>query len=49
MKIGSSLEVLFKYTGIQFTVKTISGWLGIDCGCDKRRDNLDNLFRNGSK
>lgn len=40
LKIGSKLEKLFKYTGIKWLVKKI---FGDNCGCDKRRDALDNL------
>jgi hypothetical protein len=41
MKIGTLLEKIFKITGVQWIVKKI--W-GDDCGCDERRDYLDNYF-----
>ncbi len=40
MKIGTLLEKIFKATGIQWIVKQI--W-GDDCGCEERRDKLDNF------
>lgn len=42
MKIGTLLEKIFKATGIQWVVKKI--W-GEDCGCEERRDKLDNYFK----
>lgn len=50
MKLGTKLEILFKYTGIKFVVKWLSNLFGIDCGCEERKDfldNLDNIYRNG--
>ena len=44
LKIGSRLEMLFKYTGIKWLIKKI---YGEDCGCNQRKeflDNLDNYF-----
>jgi hypothetical protein len=44
LKIGSRLEMLFKYTGIKWLVKKI---YGEDCGCNQRKeflDNFDNYF-----
>jgi hypothetical protein len=40
MRIGTALEKIFKYTGIKWLVKKI--W-GENCGCEERRDKLDNL------
>lgn len=40
MKLGTILEKIFKYTGISWIVKKI--W-GEDCGCDKRKEKLDNI------
>lgn len=40
MKLGTLLETIFRYTGIRWIVKKI--W-GEDCGCDQRRDKLDNF------
>jgi len=47
MKLGNILESIFKYTGVRFIVKGISNWLGIDCGCNERKEALNNIFRNG--
>jgi hypothetical protein len=41
MKVGTLLEKIFKAVGIQWIVKKI--W-GKDCGCEERRDKLDNYF-----
>ena len=41
MKVGTVLEKIFKATGIQWVVKKI--W-GEGCGCEQRRDKLDNYF-----
>ena len=39
MKIGTKLERVFKYIGVQ--------WLGYEsCGCEARRDKLDELTFN---
>ena len=48
MKLGDLLEKIFKYTGIKWLVKKIViDILGYkDCGCDKRRDKLNKIFRN---
>ncbi len=40
MKLGTILEKIFKYTGVAWIVKKI--W-GEDCGCDKRKEKLDNI------
>ena len=40
MRIGTLLEKIFKATGVQWIVKQI--WGG-DCGCEERRDKLDNF------
>jgi len=41
MRVGTLLEKIFKAVGIQWIVKKI---LGEDCGCEERRDKLDNYF-----
>lgn len=41
MKLGNVLETIFKYTGIKWIVKQL--W-GEACGCDERKDKLNNLF-----
>jgi hypothetical protein len=45
MKIGNVLETIFKYTGIKWLVELIViKWLGYkSCGCDKRKEQLNNL------
>ena len=45
MKIGTILETIFKYTGIKWLVKKIViDLLGYEsCGCDQRRDRLNEL------
>lgn len=45
MKLGTLLEKIFKYTGIKWLVELIViRILGFkSCGCEKRRDRLDNI------
>ena len=40
MKLGTTLEKIFKFTGIAWVVKKI--W-GEDCGCQERKEKLDNI------
>jgi len=40
MKLGTTLEKIFKLIGVAWIVKKI--W-GEDCGCDKRKEKLDNI------
>lgn len=40
LKIGSKLEKVFKFFWIDRLVKFL---LGADCGCEARRDALDNI------
>lgn len=40
MKLGTTLEKIFKFTGIAWVVKKI--W-GEDCGCEERKQKLDNF------
>tara|TARA_R110000765_G_scaffold229829_1_gene333309 strand:+ start:42 stop:197 length:156 start_codon:yes stop_codon:yes gene_type:complete len=51
MKLGTLLETIFKYTGIKWLVKKIViDYLGYEnCGCEDRKNKLDNLKfkRNG--
>lgn len=51
MKLGTLLEKIFKYTGIKWLVKKIViDYLGYEnCGCEDRKNKLDNLKfkRNG--
>jgi hypothetical protein len=39
MKLGDILEKIFIYTGVKWMVKKIYS----DCGCDERKDKLNNL------
>lgn len=43
MKLGNLIYYITYYTGIRWIVKTISKLLGKDCGCDKRRDNWNDI------
>jgi hypothetical protein len=43
MMLGNLLERIFILTGIKRLVKFI--YKGKDCGCDKRKEQLNNLFR----
>lgn len=45
MKIGTFLERIFKATGIKWLVeKIVIDFMGYEsCGCERRRDKLDNL------
>lgn len=43
MALGDLVHYLTKYTGIKFVVKKISKILGVDCGCDKRREQWNDI------
>ena len=44
MRLGDLLETIFKYTGIKWLVKKVTGWFGVeDCGCDARKDVLNRI------
>jgi hypothetical protein len=40
MKLGTTLEKIFKLIGIAWIVKKL--W-GKDCGCEERKQKLDNI------
>jgi len=40
MKLGTTLEKIFKITGVTWLVKKI---YGEDCGCEERKQKLDNI------
>lgn len=40
MRLGDLIERITTYTGIKWIVKKI---LGDDCGCDKRKDDLNDI------
>ena len=42
--LGDSIEKLTEVTGIKKVVKMFSEATGIDCGCDERKEKLNNLF-----
>tara|TARA_R110002012_G_scaffold280_6_gene1098 strand:+ start:1558 stop:1710 length:153 start_codon:yes stop_codon:yes gene_type:complete len=48
MKLGDLLEKIFKRTGIKWLVeKIVIDILGYkSCGCEKRKNKLNNIFRN---
>tara|TARA_R100000231_G_scaffold29435_1_gene26113 strand:- start:1034 stop:1189 length:156 start_codon:yes stop_codon:yes gene_type:complete len=41
---GDTIERFTKATGIKWLVVTITGWLGISCGCEYRRKLLNKWF-----
>ena len=43
MRLGDLIYYFTKYTGIKFIVDGLSKYFGFDCGCDKRRENLNNI------
>lgn len=43
IKIGDVVYYITKYTGIHWMTKTISNWIGIDCGCDQRREKWNQI------
>lgn len=49
MKLGDKVELILKLTGIHYLVKYVSRLFGIDCGCDGRKERLNNIYRNGKK
>lgn len=42
--LGDSIEKLTEVTGIKKVVEIFSEATGIDCGCDERKEKLNNLF-----
>jgi hypothetical protein len=42
--LGDSIEKLTEVTGIKKAVEMFSEATGIDCGCDERKEKLNNLF-----
>jgi hypothetical protein len=47
--LGDVIEVITKVTGIKAIVEKVSDVLGVDCGCDDRREKLNNLLPRGRK
>jgi hypothetical protein len=42
--LGDTIEKITKATGIKKVVDTISKITGIDCGCDERKETLNDVF-----
>ena len=42
--LGDTIEKITKATGIKKVVETVSKVTGKDCGCNKRKDKLNELF-----
>ena len=42
--LGDSIEKFTKATGIKKVVDKVSKVTGKDCGCNKRKENLNRLF-----
>jgi len=47
--LGDVIEDITKATGIKAIVDKVSDALGVDCGCDERRERLNNLLPRGRK
>lgn len=43
--LGDSIEQVTKATGIKAVVDKVSDTLGVDCGCEKRKEWLNERFR----
>tara|TARA_R110002126_G_scaffold88093_4_gene211293 strand:- start:60 stop:203 length:144 start_codon:yes stop_codon:yes gene_type:complete len=44
MKLGDFIEKITTYTGIKWLVKKTTKMFGIeDCGCDKRKNQLNDV------
>jgi hypothetical protein len=43
MKLGNLIETITTYTGIKYIVKKVSKLLGKDCGCDKRKEEWNDI------
>lgn len=44
MKLGDLLEKIFILTGIKRLVKYITKITGKSCGCDRRKEKLNQMF-----
>ena len=42
--LGDTIEKITKATGIKKVVDTVAKATGKDCGCDKRKETLNNWF-----
>lgn len=43
MKLGDLIELITTYTGIKWVVKKYSKLTGKDCGCDERKEKLNDV------
>jgi hypothetical protein len=43
MKLGNFIELITTYTGIKWAVKKISKLTGKSCGCDDRKNKLNDI------
>jgi len=43
MKLGDFIELITTYTGIKWLVKKWSKLTGKDCGCDDRKNKLNDV------
>ena len=43
MKLGDFIELITTYTGIKWLVKKVSKAIGKDCGCDERKEKLNDV------
>jgi len=43
MKLGDFIELITTYTGIKWLVKKWSKLTGKDCGCDDRKNKLNDI------
>ena len=46
MKLGDLAYTITRYTGVHWIVKRISKWRGKDCGCDRRREEWNDIELN---
>lgn len=43
MRLGDLIELITTYTGIKWIVKKVSKVIGKDCGCDERKEKLNDV------
>jgi len=43
MRLGDFIELITTYTGIKWVVKKFSKLTGKDCGCDDRKNKLNDV------
>tara|TARA_R110001583_G_scaffold87009_4_gene226985 strand:- start:1021 stop:1455 length:435 start_codon:yes stop_codon:yes gene_type:complete len=47
--VGDVIEDISKATGIKAVVEAVSKATGLDCGCDRRKEALNSIFRHKVK